>query len=145
MSKEETKLTQKQYLNIHQLLRYHHGLAKKCDMCGCEGTRRRRWNIEWALKKGRKYSLDINDYMQLCSSCHRKYDFTEEQREKLRRINIGSKNRNKPIKQYTLDGELVREFESTISVERTIGISSTAIANCVMGRSSNAGGFIWKR
>jgi len=29
---------------------------------------------EWALRKGREYKRDVNDFIQLCTSCHHKYD-----------------------------------------------------------------------
>lgn len=30
--------------------------------------------LDWALKKGREYSRNSNDYLQLCRGCHIKYD-----------------------------------------------------------------------
>lgn len=60
------------YNRLHYSLRTKNGKANKCDFNKtCKGIST---NYSWALKKGRSYSDDPNDYFQLCKSCHSKYD-----------------------------------------------------------------------
>lgn len=68
------------YQALHGWIRNHYGLALFCVNPDCSKLSQ---NFEWALKPGKKYSRDINDYMQLCKKCHRKMDFTEETRQKM--------------------------------------------------------------
>lgn len=49
---------------------------------------------------------------------------------------------SKPIIQMDLDGNYLREFPSIQSAQRELGISK--IWDCLVGRSSKAGGFKWK-
>ena len=51
------------------------------------------------------------------------------------------KGRNKPILQYTLDGEFVREWPCANDVGRA---AQTNIWYCLNGRTKSAYGFIWK-
>ena len=61
---------------------------KKLDACEhCGGNR----FIEWALKKGCKYDHKRENYLCLCSSCHKKYDYTLEHRRKTSRAMKGRK------------------------------------------------------
>lgn len=55
----------------HAYLALHFGKANHCEMEHCSG---KSIHFEWALKKGREYSHDPEDYLQLCKSCHCKYD-----------------------------------------------------------------------
>lgn len=64
---------------FHTWLTKHHGRPDVCENRLCMGGS----NIfEWCLKKGRKYSHNIEDYLRMCRSCHRKYDLTQEKRLK---------------------------------------------------------------
>jgi len=45
------------------------GRPKKCEPCGT--TKKRKY--EWA-NVDHKYRRDLNDYIRMCTSCHRKYD-----------------------------------------------------------------------
>ena len=51
------------------------------------------------------------------------------------------KGRNKPILQYTLDGEFVREWECAADVGQEV---KSGIWNCLKGRHKTAYGYIWK-
>lgn len=50
----------------------------------------------------------------------------------------------KPILQYTLDGEFVREWESAIQAEREGGFSSGNICSVLKGKRKTHKGFIFK-
>ena len=63
---------------------------------------------------------------------------TDEQRHNI------SKGRMKPIIQYTLDGEFVREWESAKTAGETLGVSYGNISNCVHNTRKSAYGYVWK-
>lgn len=48
-----------------------------------------------------------------------------------------------PVHQYTLDGEYVQTFSSSMEAARYIGKSMSAIRNCLCGISSTAFGYRW--
>ena len=52
---------------IHQWIKRKYGKAKVCEVCGSTE------NIGWA-NKYHTYKREIEDWMQVCLSCHRKYD-----------------------------------------------------------------------
>ena len=54
------------------------------------------------------------------------------------------KTRSKPVGQYTLDGELVKVWQSTHKVERQAGFSQGNISKVANGKRKQAYGFIWK-
>lgn len=87
----------KEYHRAHYYLRTNHGKANKCESKECLGVSR---NYEWALKKGKEYSFNKDDYLQLCKSCHSKYDFKgvkklpKETREKMSVARMGKKPGN---------------------------------------------------
>ena len=65
-----------EYNKIHNWIRYNYGKAIKCSFCDGNNAKR----FEWALLKGCSYEKRIENYIQLCPSCHRKYDYTEDMR-----------------------------------------------------------------
>ncbi len=73
------------YSSVHKWLDKNFIKSKKCDHC--YGGK----FIEWALKKGRKHTHNRNNYKCLCSSCHKRYDYTPERRLKLSKIFKGRK------------------------------------------------------
>lgn len=52
---------------------------------------------------------------------------------------------SRPINQFTLSGEFIREWESSRHPTREIGLRQGDIMNCLSGRQKTAHGFIWKR
>lgn len=56
------------YDALHDWVNRHKGKAARCCHCG---TKR---NVHWA-NVSHEYRRDLSDYMSLCVSCHRKYDF----------------------------------------------------------------------
>ena len=51
------------------------------------------------------------------------------------------KSHNKPILQYTLDGEFVREWPSATDVGKKV---KSSICECLKGKQKTAYGYIWK-
>lgn len=72
-------ITEKECRNIHGWLKKTYGKASCCERCNTKIVRR----YQWALKKGCMYEYDIDNFMQLCASCHKKYDMTDETRAKI--------------------------------------------------------------
>ena len=62
------------YQALHGWIRRHYGSANHCENINCKGKSK---EYQWALKTGKKYSRNINDYIQLCRSCHQKMDMTD--------------------------------------------------------------------
>ena len=59
-------------------------------------------------------------------------------------IERSAKSKSKSILQFTLDNILVKEFSSTIQIERELGFSCGNIVNCCKGRYKQAYGYIWR-
>ena len=55
-----------------------------------------------------------------------------------------AKNRSKSVGQYTLDGDLVKVWQSTNEVERQTGFSHGYICKSANGKYKQAYGFIWR-
>lgn len=141
----------KNYKNCHAYINRHYGKATKCENLDCTYQNPKRF--EWALIKGKIYSKDINDYLQLCPSCHRKYDFTEEKRinmsnahkGKIRLNQRGNKNnKSKPIEQFNLDGQFIKHWESVSMCAKELNIHRSNIFSNLKGNISQTKGFIFK-
>ena len=68
------------YSGLHVWIRKELGSANKCENPECKYPRivnkkytTKASGYEWANKSG-KYKRDVNDFIQLCTSCHKKYD-----------------------------------------------------------------------
>ena len=84
----------KEYNKVHYSLRAKYGKANRCDFKDtCSGISK---NYEWALKKGRDYSDNSEDYYNLCKSCHVKYDFkgvTEKNKKRMSELGKSRKGK----------------------------------------------------
>ena len=57
------------YTCLHQWIRRLKGKPQKCEICGTTNKRK----YEWA-NINHRYLRNLNDYVRMCTSCHRKYD-----------------------------------------------------------------------
>jgi hypothetical protein len=112
-----------------------------CQNPDCEKILCRR--TEYANLCNHKYTKDIKDYMEMCTSCHKKYDMTEERTEKTASYNRGKSAWWNAIPVKATTEEITLEFLSTREAEKILGISNTAIVNCLKGRAKTSGGFNW--
>ena len=55
------------YSTLHRWVQAQRGTASKCEWCGSTSK------MEWA-NISREYRRELDDWMQLCHSCHMKYD-----------------------------------------------------------------------
>jgi len=79
------------YRIVHDWINKHYGKANKCENPNCIGKGKR---FEYALRKGYEHDRNIDHYIQLCSSCHRIYDLTEEKRIQISKHLAGRYNEN---------------------------------------------------
>lgn len=57
----------------------------------------------------------------------------------------GSKEKiSKQVLQYTIDGEFIAEYKSTMDAHRKTGIDNSGISKCCLGKQKTCGGYIWK-
>lgn len=141
--------------NLHKRLAKKHGKASKCENEYCKSINPKRF--EWALKKGNTYSDNPNDYMQLCPSCHRLYDYTDAQRQKqsvakkgipksgnqLKFVQMGIDSRKRKVFQYSKCGKLIKEWDTASQAAYELNISQSAIVNNLKNNSKTSGGYIW--
>jgi len=71
-----------QYYGLHSWIRKTFGNACRCENTNCIYPKKTKHGIllkpkryEWALKTNKKYTRNKEDYLQLCTSCHRLYDY----------------------------------------------------------------------
>ena len=55
-----------------------------------------------------------------------------------------AKSLSKPVGQYTLEGELIKIWESTHEVERQLGFDQGYISKAARGKLKTAYGYVWK-
>ncbi len=72
------------YASVHCWLRYHYGRADRCENKNCQ---RKVQSYNWCKIKGKDCDYKRENFIQLCRSCHSKYDRTEESNEKNRQGN----------------------------------------------------------
>ena len=65
--------------SMHIWLKKHYGKPTYCMNSDCRGKSK---IFDWCKKTESNYTHDRNDYLWLCRSCHRKYDWTKEKQEK---------------------------------------------------------------
>lgn len=64
--------------------------------------------------------------------------------KKISRIKIENNHTGKPIVQYTLGGEFVKEWSSSTSVQRELGFNARNIGGCASYNTMTSNGFIWR-
>lgn len=131
------------YWRVHTWLIKFHSKNGVCEMQGCQVETPSR--TEFALKRGYTYEKKRENFLELCPSCHRKYDYTEELREKNRLSHTGKENpsRWKAVVCLSKIGEK-SFFKSITMASNALGISITSINNCLNDRSGSAGGYKWE-
>lgn len=128
------------YIKVHNWLNNEYGKANKCEIC-----KKDKPNYHWALKNGMEYDFNKDNFIQLCVSCHRKYDYNEDVAkrisETLKKL-PPRENRYIPIIKIDLNG-LSTEYSGISVAAKENHILRTSILNCLSGRSKSAGGHRW--
>lgn len=81
-----------------------------------------------------------NFYLNL-EWCNKKYNSNYGNRNKLISQNSAML---RPILQYDLGDNFIKEYPCIISAVKELGIRSSGISNCCAGRYSQSGGYKWK-
>lgn len=127
-----------EYIYVHKWVYKTLGKANHCEM----DKKHKSKVFEWS-NKSQKYLRDVNDWIQLCQSCHRKLSWNEDTKNILRKRNMGNKYHVKKIRQIDLKGNLIKEWESGRSAARFLKLTPSSISNVISGRCKTAGGYIW--
>ena len=61
---------------------------------------------------------------------------------KVNKLNYEPSNK-KPVSQYTLDGELIKTYESASEAAKDLGLNSNNIRKACKGKINSSGGFLW--
>lgn len=128
-----TPITAREHGTLHARIRAKHGKANRCEFCFDKNAKR----YEWALKKGRDYSDNRSDYLELCVSCHRKYDYTDEQKNKIRLSLYGDLHNSAKLKNEDVL-EIIRLLERGVKskdLAEKFSIDATTISNIKTGKS----------
>jgi len=51
---------------------------------------------------------------------------------------------SKKIRQYSLDGVFIKEWESAMQIQRELGFNNSAISACCLNKHKQAYGYIWR-
>lgn len=131
----EGKSERQKYQYIHWKISIIYGKATKCESLSCKHKTPQRF--EWALIKGRQYSLDASDYIQLCPSCHRKYDMTDEIRKSISASHIGKRmGRDNPAARKVIDTRTGVIYHTVREAADTSGFKRTTLIAMLKGRNN---------
>lgn len=93
---------------VHRWMDKHYGRPQVCEMENC--SRKCIW-FDWALKTGKKYERDKDNFLRLCRSCHRRYDLTPEKRRQAMKNLVSFKKGHKLASKLTKkDANKIREL-----------------------------------
>lgn len=128
------------YQQRHKWVYSVKGKANNCYF----GAKHKSSRYEWANISG-KYIEDIHDWISLCPSCHRKFDFTEETRRNLSRSHKGiiPSWLTRKVSKLSPKGKILSNYSSIAQAAKENNILHTSIANVLSGRSKTAGGYLW--
>ena len=122
--------------NIHDWIRENYGSANKCSNPDCKYNKPKRY--EWALIHGKKYERNVENFIQLCPSCHRKYDYKPPHKHTLILRSINNCNRNKfgrlhprSIPYTICDGKKQMQFDSLTECAKYLGIKKCSLCNII--------------
>lgn len=112
--------------------------------------------------KGYKFTKEQLDYFHniviknrrsMKGECNPNYGnhLSDEAKERLRQAHLGLKasletrmKMSKPVIQYTLDGEFIKEYYSITSAAQEVGCNPSLIMRVCQGKKKTAKGYIWK-
>lgn len=90
-------------------------------------------------RKGYKHSEETK---RKIANSHKGKKVSREHIEKLHKGQILANS--KPIVQYDLEGNFIKEWQSATVAAKEIGLHPTSIRHCVQGKTNTSGGYIWK-
>ncbi len=126
-----------EYVSIHMWLYKNHGPASKCEHCSKDAS-----CFHWARRENFGYARDVNNFIQLCVSCHRKYD-ADAHPKKRKYLRVRPFN-CRPVYKYSKEGVIISQYPSLTEAAKDCGIGMSAISNALAGTAKTAAKFIWK-
>lgn len=112
---------------------------------GGDGTK----GVKWGTDKQKEAVKNRRTYEGAENPNYGKHH-TEETKEKIRQARLGSKQtletikkKSKPVIQYSLDGEFIKEWIGASQVMKELGIDKSLIGKVCKGIKKTAGGFKW--
>lgn len=139
--KDGRSISKRKYQCYHARIKNKYGKANKCEHCNTKDAKR----YEYALKKGREYSDNIDDYIQMCCSCHKKYDLNDETRKKISKSQslVIRKWQWRPVVQLSKEGVVIKEHESVLLASVDTGTDRVNLHRVLSGERQSAGGYLW--
>ena len=67
---------------------------------------------------------------------------SDENKKKI--LNAAIEKNRVEVEQYSLDGKLIKVWDSMVEAARSLGVWNTNIHKCCNGQAQTCGGFIWK-
>lgn len=94
-------------------------------------------------KDENKYNNKVEN-LEWCDYHYNYYYGTSSERAR-KNISLSLKGKGaKPILQYTLEGEFVREWDSIKQASEELNLNASVICNYLKGRFKSAYGYVWK-
>lgn len=102
------------------------------------------------IKEKRKYQKITDEQRKKMSLFFKNIPRTKEWIDKVANANRGKKvtyeirlKNMKPIKQLTLNGEYIKDWDCSRNAAKELGTNESNICNCLTGRSKSACGYKW--
>ena len=86
----------------------------------------------------------INNRVDNLEWCTQEYNINYGTGNKKRGLSNTNGKLSKPVLQYTLEGIFIKEWKSTMDVQRNLGFYHANISVCCRGKQAYAYGFLWK-
>lgn len=83
------------YDRVHSWIKSNYGNADRCESSDCNGKSN---SYHWAKLHSASYDYNINYFVMLCQSCHKKYDMTDKTRLKM---SVSKRGENHPLSKLT--------------------------------------------
>ena len=79
------------------------------------------------------------------NNCLDNLEWVTNEENQIHKFKIGlGNNFTRKIGQYSLEGELIKEYKSIVLASKDIGVSKSTISGVLRQKRKTAGGFIWK-
>lgn len=138
-TKEEAVDREEYYISLYKTLEEDKGYNKAHRCSGCLRVSREAVIKEWETGKTVKQIVeDFNCSRSLIGRILTDAGIGQKERRQ-RGHRTGSK-----VAQYTLDNELIAEYESLTEAEEKTGYSNRSICQCCLGKVKTAYGYIWR-